>query len=111
MLTTLPKPTPDLCPQLCNRCVRFAITLASGHATTKRTLLLLLGPDFRRLDRTSFAWRTYSFASIGGTERKNPGLRGRGFISPARIGLPRGQNRRPARYGTAARGRGGSPAA
>jgi hypothetical protein len=35
----------------------------------------LLGPDFHRLDRTSFAWRTHSITSsaramsVGGTER------------------------------------------
>src|SRR5712664_3968310 len=35
----------------------------------------LLGPDFHRLDRTSFAWRTYSItssaraSSVGGTSR------------------------------------------
>src|SRR6266487_3135892 len=45
----------------CNCCVRFATTVASGHATlaTKRTLLLTwAGLHFHRLDRTSFAWRS-----------------------------------------------------
>src|SRR6266487_4375160 len=50
----------------CNCCVRFATTVASGHATlaTKRTLLLTwAGLHFHRLDRTSFAWRTHSITS------------------------------------------------
>src|SRR6266487_694899 len=62
----------------CNCCVRFATTVASGHATlaTKRTLLLTwAGLHFHRLDRTSFAWRTHSItssaraSSVGGTSR------------------------------------------
>src|SRR5215813_9129614 len=37
----------------------------------------LLGPDFHRLDRTSFAWRTHSItssvrvSSVGGTSRRS----------------------------------------
>jgi hypothetical protein len=47
--------------------------VARGHATlaTKRTLLLTwaLGPDFHRLDRTSFAWRTHSITSSARADR------------------------------------------
>ena len=45
-------------------------TVASGHATlaTKRTLLLNLGPDFHRLDRTSLRLaHTYSITSSART--------------------------------------------
>src|ERR1700730_7643693 len=37
-----------------NRCVRFATTVASGHATLATKRLHLTWPDFHRLDRTSF---------------------------------------------------------
>src|SRR5713226_4299009 len=43
----------------------------------------LLGPDFHRLDRTSFAWRTYSItssaraSSVGGTSRPSARAVGR----------------------------------
>ena len=37
----------------CNCCVRFATTVASGHATLAAKGYSLLGPDFHRLDRTS----------------------------------------------------------
>src|ERR1700730_1491124 len=42
----------------CNRCVRFATTVASGHATlaTKRTLPLTWA-GLAPADRSSFAWR------------------------------------------------------
>ena len=33
----------------------------------------LLGPDFHRLDRTSFAWRTHSITSSAGEERQRNG--------------------------------------
>src|SRR5467141_3387734 len=40
----------------------------------------LLGPDFHRLDRTSFAWRTHSItssgraSSVGGSVRAGPAI-------------------------------------
>ena len=37
----------------CNCCVRFATTVATGHATLAAKGYSLLGPDFHRLDRTS----------------------------------------------------------
>jgi hypothetical protein len=37
----------------------FATTVASNRATRYS----LLGPDYHRLDRASFAWRTYSITS------------------------------------------------
>ena len=48
----------------CNRCVRFATTVASGHATlpTKRTLLLTWA-GLTRLDRPACGWRTHSMTS------------------------------------------------
>src|SRR5436305_15073597 len=35
----------------------------------------LLGPDFHRLDRTSFAWRTHSITSTAATSRPGGTLR------------------------------------
>src|SRR6516225_9683120 len=37
----------------------------------------LLGPDFHRLDRTSFAWRTYSITSSARTSSRSGTLRPR----------------------------------
>ena len=49
----------------CNRCVRFATTVASGHATlaTKRTLLLNLGRTFTGWIAPALCWRTHSITS------------------------------------------------
>jgi len=44
--------------------------VTDDHATlaTRRPATALPGPDFHRLDRTSFAWRTHNLAlMIGGT--------------------------------------------
>src|SRR5262245_44224666 len=48
----------------CNHCVRFATTVAGGHATlaTKRTLLLTWA-GLPPAGRTSFAWGTHSITS------------------------------------------------
>src|SRR5258705_5321661 len=58
----------------CNRCVRFATTVASGHATlaTKRTLLLTWA-GLPPAGSHQLAWRTHSItssaraSSVGGT--------------------------------------------
>ena len=44
-----------------DRCVRFVPAVTDDHATlaTRRPATALPGPDFHRLDRTSFAWRTH----------------------------------------------------
>jgi hypothetical protein len=49
----------------CNRCVRFATTVASGPATlaTKRTLLLNLGRTCTGWIAPACGWRTYSITS------------------------------------------------
>src|SRR5262249_4440160 len=49
----------------CNRCVRFATTVASGHATlaTKRTLLLNLGRTSTGWIAPACGWRTHSITS------------------------------------------------
>jgi hypothetical protein len=62
---------------ICNRCVRFATTVASGHATlaTKRTLLLNLGRTSTGWIAPACGWRTHSItssaraSSVGGTSR------------------------------------------
>ena len=43
-----------------DRYVRFVPAVTDDHATlaTRRPATALPGPDFHRLDRTSFAWRT-----------------------------------------------------
>src|ERR1700752_2292038 len=55
----------------CNCCVRFAPTVASGHATlaTKQDASPLLGPDFHRLDRTSFRLAHSFDHLVGGSEQ------------------------------------------
>jgi hypothetical protein len=60
----------------CNCCVRFAPTVASGHATlaTKQDASPLLGPDFHRLDRTSF-WLAHSLDHLVGKRKQIVGDR------------------------------------
>jgi hypothetical protein len=45
-----------------DRCVRFAIAVTDDRATlaTGRPATVLPGPDFHRLERANFAWRTDS---------------------------------------------------
>src|SRR6516164_10724475 len=49
----------------CNRCVRFATTVASGHATlaTKQDATLYLGRTFTGWIAPAFGWRTHSITS------------------------------------------------
>src|SRR6476659_10030425 len=59
----------------------------------------LLGPDLHRLDRTSFAWRTYSItsstvaSSVGGTVKFQPFCRqlGREKIDPGQVAARPGE--------------------
>src|SRR5262249_53653725 len=58
----------------CNRCVRFATTVASGHATlaTKRTLLLNLGRTSTGWIAPACGWRTHSITSSAGDLTPRP---------------------------------------
>src|ERR671936_294686 len=49
----------------CNRCVRFATTVASGHATlaTKQDATLYLGRTFTGWIAPACGWRTHSITS------------------------------------------------
>src|SRR5215471_14540716 len=77
----------------CNRCVRFASTVASGHATlTTKRALPLTWAGFHRLDRASFAWRLHSFDHLvgageqGGRNFKAEGLRCRQINDEIELG-------------------------
>ena len=72
----------------CNRCVRFAATVPSGHAHSlpSRLLYSLLGPDLHRLDRTSFAWRTHSITSSASSRNRITAIANRRGPSSRRPG-------------------------
>src|ERR1019366_5152143 len=64
-----------------DRCVRFATAVTGDHATlaTGRLATALPWPDFHRLDRASFAWRTDNRYYQGQSVEARPLLRG--FLS------------------------------